>query len=549
MVRFIEGTTSPTRSKRAHLLSVLFPLLAVACRTTPPVSSVETASMRSDDDPVIAHEPGPTWGALQPGPQSVGYRVHALSDESRMYRSNTEVESYARPVVVGIWYPAVAETGEAMVVGDYFRVPPDVVTQTLARRIDDYLLGVVYEEVLGVPQELATSRERERITGVLETKALAQSGARPARSGGPFLLAHPGLGGAFGDGFVLFEYLASHGWVVVAVLAQQATGQRINVGWDAPTSVRDLDLVHERIGDLLGESPSAYGVAGHSYGAQMALVYSTLPDRVQAVVSLDSTMENGGDAAPWWKNGEDAEWLDRPAAVEVPALIVASKGSSRAYFEEMAGPRTLLTVPDLQHNDYEGLGGVLRSLVGPCPEESECTVRHQRYLELVRIVGSFLGQAIPTQSLLGGDAEREQELGFVRVHADVAVGQPPEREPVRALPALDIPADCRVDATCDAVGLLVDEAEELAALGRGEEALLEVDAKLLDKPDQWRLLELRGRLLARIGRAEDASRAFTAAGDILDGVDDPPVWVRSLADLMRSRSARARSLASDAVLD
>ncbi|MCH9681019.1 MAG: alpha/beta hydrolase, partial [Deltaproteobacteria bacterium] len=293
----------------------------------------------------------PMWRELQPGPHGVGYRVLTLEDPSRSYRLHTEVAAHPRPIVAGVWYPARRNTGDALTLRDYFVLDG---SGGFAKIISAYLQAVVVEAVFEGLPELLSEDEQGRLDHALGTAAMARRDAVLAATEGPLLLAHPGLGGAYPDGMVLYEYLASHGWVVVAGLFQQARGNWINVDWDPSNSVQDLDLLRREVPRTLGYAPSVFASLGHSYGAQAALVYASLPDRVQAVVSLDSTMDRD---PPWWKDDDHGPWLDRAGLIEVPALLFFQAGKSRSFFDEIGAPRELVTVEGLAHNDFEGLAG------------------------------------------------------------------------------------------------------------------------------------------------------------------------------------------------
>ncbi len=98
--------------------------------------------------------------------------------------------------------------------------------------------------------------------------------------------------------------------------------------------------------------------------AQAALSYAMEHRPIDAVVSLDSTMENGDPKAPWYKEWKPQSfWLDRAATIRVPVLLVSSTaGTDTCFFDGlMACDRRSLKVPDLSHNDFESTGGVLRA--------------------------------------------------------------------------------------------------------------------------------------------------------------------------------------------
>ncbi|HXT20175.1 MAG TPA: hypothetical protein VN923_05455, partial [Thermoanaerobaculia bacterium] len=72
-----------------------------------------------------AASPSPLWGSLEPGPYAVGFQVLERRDPARPYRypfdldGNRRSIDVARPLQIGVWYPAQAKTGAPMRLGDY----------------------------------------------------------------------------------------------------------------------------------------------------------------------------------------------------------------------------------------------------------------------------------------------------------------------------------------------------------------------------------------------------------------------------------------------
>jgi len=495
----------------------------------------------------------PTWGDLQPGPYRVGFRQYLYEDESRSYRLYTESRAHARPVVAGVWYPAKPDTGQALTLGDYFVLEPIPRAPARARVelaaiASSYLRGVVSEEVLQSIPELLDPSAQATLTRVLDVPTLARRDAAIAVDEGPLLLAHPGLSGAYADNLVLYEYLASHGWVVVAGLFEQATGTAMYVDWDPPTSVRDLDVLRREAPRSLGFTPRGVAVLGHSYGAQAALVYASLPGRADAVVSLDSTMDR---EEKWWKDEEPGPWLDRAPLVRVPALLFASEGSSPAYFHELgAAPRDFVLVPGLDHNDFEALGGALRPLAGTCPSKDECASIHRRHLAVVASAASFLDSTLRPS---GGTIHRVEDDRLIALGMQRERALEPSATPAttRALRSFDEKVvDCREDESCSLVEQAIAHAGELLALGRSAEALELLEARLADEPVPPSLHEAYARALASLGRYADAARAFeaehaafvaakaTASKDFLE-------FIEALEQRALRRRDRALALAKD----
>ena len=142
----------------------------------------------------------------------------------------------------------------------------------------------------------------------------------------PLVVNHPGLGGTFEDNAVLFEYLASHGYVVATSAFQSENAAYVNIDWDADRSVK---ISTSWPGTWVRSWVDSGRVAavGHSYGAQAAPFWAAEKNSiVDAVVSLDSTIEYIGlDVA---RRGANQGPAGRPPPSGHPDPLVAWRSGS-----------------------------------------------------------------------------------------------------------------------------------------------------------------------------------------------------------------------------
>ncbi|MGY6236441.1 amino acid adenylation domain-containing protein [Burkholderia ambifaria] len=150
----------------------------------------------------------------------------------------------------------------------------------------------------------------EKLAAALAGKAPSApaGGLVTIRDGGPaaplFLL--PGAGG----NVVYFHPLANHLSEAHAVLGLEALG--LDGACLPLTRVEDIAARHiERIWPLVGAGP--YYLAGHSFGAQVALEMSRQLVAKGAVVKLlaifDASAPVDSSAATYWQDWDDTEWL------------------------------------------------------------------------------------------------------------------------------------------------------------------------------------------------------------------------------------------------
>src|SRR5690606_29899485 len=342
---------------RATLLPLV---LLLGCAGPSTGSSPTTISAASE--PATPAEPPRVWLDLEPGPYRVGYRQELRFDVTRRYQ-NPLVAAPGRPISIHRWYPADG-SGEPMQVADYLELD-SATSPGFAEQLERHARSVVIGESLGLMAGVfASPAELAMIEVALAEPVFARRDATPLSGRWPIVLYHPGLGGAYSDNFVLFELLASHGYLVISSSYVPEAGSELAVDWNPKISIADLDFIgRELVADGEWSEQTRVAVMGHSYGAQAALIYAMEGRRVDAVVSIDSTIENGDPEAPWFRREGTAAWLDRGDAITVPTLIMASSHARTTAFVETltAADHWYVVVPVLDHNDFISHGGILQS--------------------------------------------------------------------------------------------------------------------------------------------------------------------------------------------
>lgn len=309
------------------------------------------------------------WGSLEPGPHAVGFRTLFQSDDTRQYDPEyatdpTQPPAHRpRPILIAVWYPAAKTSAKPIEYGRYLDVSSsDARFAPFASRLAHETRNVVCEET--VHQELGAlaPAETAAFDRLLATPTFAVKDAPAAEGRFPVVLYHPGLGGSYEDNSVLFEYLASHGYVVVSSAFQDTDASSVSLGGDMNCSFRDLEFLGRAVRGLAFADADRLAAMGHSYGAYTVLAWAALPDSsVRAVVSLDSgleydTLETAG--VPVLETHMKANQNNLRAAT----LRFASKERA-PHFEYLDPylkfvPRYEATAASLTHNDYLTHGAI-----------------------------------------------------------------------------------------------------------------------------------------------------------------------------------------------
>jgi dienelactone hydrolase len=215
----------------------------------------------------------------KPGPRNVGLKVVEQYDYSRIYRPLTDdlgkpfQGERARPLQTLIWYPAEKSEARPMTVGDYANL-------------------AATETSFGKPQMGAADKRwiADR-TIALTTRLWAVRDAPMAPGRFPMVIYAPAFSGYSWQNADLCEYLASHGYVVIAT---QSAGERSRemtqdvAGINA--QARDVSFLIGYAQTLPDTDMSAIAVAGFSWGGISNLFAAARDNRIDALVGLDGSM-------------------------------------------------------------------------------------------------------------------------------------------------------------------------------------------------------------------------------------------------------------------
>ena len=236
----------------------------------------------------------PMWGELQPGRHNVAFDARLVETAPQGGPS--------RPMRLLIWRPAVGTEGEPLRFGDYFSVsrmgalPPPIAEKYVAKDLDSGRRNFSGKDA-------ADLFERLKLVPVA-----ARTGARLARGRFPLVVHSLGRNGYQLENVLLWEYLASHGFVV-AVVPQLAEGvysrslkfDAKDIRLQADDIVRTVDLMRRD----RQVHPHKLFYVGHSSGAVAALIASANRPAL-ALASFDGSnaSKDGVELLKAWPSGD-----------------------------------------------------------------------------------------------------------------------------------------------------------------------------------------------------------------------------------------------------
>ena len=216
------------------------------------------------------------------GKYSAGYTHYRKYDQSRSYH---EIYSWskdvtARPVDISVWYPAQS-SGEAkrMHVSDYLHVIKH--EEEWPMLPDDKILGW-----FAYPDNLE-NRKRLKI----ETKSIRDGKEMVGKF--PVVIYAPGYQSSSVENFVLCEFLATHGYIVLASPSKGSNNRFMNgaTASDLDAQSRDIQFLITEARNLPHANISNVSVIGHSFGGMANILARMQSDFIKILVCLDGSVK------------------------------------------------------------------------------------------------------------------------------------------------------------------------------------------------------------------------------------------------------------------
>jgi hypothetical protein len=358
--------------------------------------------------PAAAQE-GLLWGGLKPGPHAVGYRRLYKLDHTRQYDPELVTDPKKlpahkpRPILLCVWYPAKKTGARPMEYRQYLDVSSDDARiAAFVKRLSRHVVAVVSDSTVGKEPANRTPAETAAFERLLASRTFAIKDAPPAKGRFPVVLYHAGLNGVADDNSVLFELLASHGYVVLSSAYPNYYAEGVGISSDLHTSFRDLEFLSRYARGLPFADADRLGAMGHSWGAIAVLHWAALPDSpLRAFVTLDS----GFEYVAIEDTGIEPLMLHmrtNKGNIRAAAMRFAGRPTLKTNFDFLEphlkyAPDYQATVASLTHNDYLTHGAIGPALLPekwPDPKGA----RRTSYDRLCRHVRLFFDATLKQQA-------------------------------------------------------------------------------------------------------------------------------------------------------
>jgi len=226
-----------------------------------------------------------------PGPYAVGLRVVQLHDRSRAYQEKMDMVTgmptdgeRTRPIQALVWYPAEKQAGTPVRYADYLRTAAT----------EDHFgrdAAAVERFVAAYMQDNYPVLDPRQARTALDQPMLARRDGRPAAGRFPVVIYAPGSSMSAHENADLCEYLASHGYLVVASASIGVHTRSIDLDLvSAESEARDISFLVGYAATLPQADARHMAAMGYSWGGLANVLAAARDDRIAALVSLDGSV-------------------------------------------------------------------------------------------------------------------------------------------------------------------------------------------------------------------------------------------------------------------
>jgi pimeloyl-ACP methyl ester carboxylesterase len=296
----------------------------------------------------------------------VGFKVISTYDSSRTYKANTTVsdELHYRPIDIDLWYPAeIASSDTTASFIDLLYL----LEQRSSFYDDTRNYDGLTDEML---QYICAASNCNNSDHLKTVKTKSYVNAKRIEQPFPLIIYFSGFNGMSYENHMLFEALATNGFVVASVssIGRYPGNMTMDVE-DLFEQIEDAKFIVRHLTKMNVASPNI-GLVGYSWGGLAAAIMSMTEPGIKAVVSLDGSEQFN------YVEEEENEKLNRirqavffnPQAIRSSFLYLDSdiaeldNAADSIYniTDHIAGDKSYLKINHSTHEDFSSLSIVSR---------------------------------------------------------------------------------------------------------------------------------------------------------------------------------------------
>ncbi|GEM_PF-4896322 len=275
------------------------------------------------------------WGQLVKGEFEVGYQDTVLLN----YDQNYSLGEYTgpKPYFVNIWFPTNSKLGKKIVYNDYLKLTSPAGIESLTDSIGQVQMAsfinwaVTYNLDLWENDSLTDSKIGLAKKMLQQRLDVFKTSKYPVAHY-PTIIYHHGNGGIPFENSVLFEFLASHGFVVISADYHWPNLRERSYTHESNRSLEDVDFIAGFSNTLPFTDRHNTTYIGHSWGGGVALRLNQKGNvNFKRYIIFDSTLEKAGLEEMKVTNPYlDSLLQNHPSDFKTNTIIITARGR---YYE------------------------------------------------------------------------------------------------------------------------------------------------------------------------------------------------------------------------
>ncbi len=222
---------------------------------------------------------------IKMGNYNVGFKFYLENDFSRSFGNTNDSVFSPRPIQINVWYPATAKGIKMMKIADYCNLYP--YQYNFSRKTKKEI-----ENNISTWRGVFSSRGVTNPDSLLKQKTNAYSDAAFPKMKFPVVIYIPGAEGEAFENFVLCEYLASNGFVVVSCPSFGAYDDKTSVyPLGIEMQVADINFLYGYLSKLPFADKANVNLSGFSMGGFTTIIFNMRKlERFKSLVSIDGSI-------------------------------------------------------------------------------------------------------------------------------------------------------------------------------------------------------------------------------------------------------------------
>lgn len=224
---------------------------------------------------------------LPMGKYSVGFKYFFENDYTRSFGKSVNGEFHPRPMQINVWYPSSAISTKTMTLSDYSNLYPYQLNFSKKSKQE-------MDTNTSLWKDMFSGKGIKSTDSLLKSKTNALLNAIPAKSKHPVVIYIPGAGGEGFENFVLCEYLASNGFVVISFPSFGAFDSKISIyPIGIESQVADINFLYGYISKLNFADKTNVSLMGFSMGGLTTLIFSMRKlETFKSVICMDGSIRS-----------------------------------------------------------------------------------------------------------------------------------------------------------------------------------------------------------------------------------------------------------------